>query len=215
VLASASPRRRQLLESVGVRAEVVVTSVDEEPLAGESPSAMVCRLAEAKARAGLGLVGGAGVVVIGADTTVALGEESFGQPASDDEARAMLRRLSGRRHEVLTAVSVATVDACDTRLDRTAVVFRQLGEEEIADYVATGEPWGKAGGYAIQGRAGLFVSRIEGSHHTVIGLPVAVLDEMCLAVTGRPLRAWARRPGWEGSGGPTRPDGRSPEAGWV
>lgn len=198
VLASASPRRRQILEALGVEAAYRDVDVDESPLPGESPAAMVARLAAAKAAAGLAAEGGTGeVVVIGADTTVALGEEVFGKPANDDEARAMLRRLSGRTHEVLSGVAVATRQRSGVAVDRTRVTMRDMSTEEIDRYVASGEPWGKAGAYAIQGRAGLFVRGIEGSHHTVIGLPVLVLDELCTDVAGRGLLAWAS----EGAGG--------------
>ncbi len=203
VLASSSPRRRQILASLGIIVRWVDADVDETPCPGESPAAMVARLARAKALAGLAALGGEsaangnGVVVIGADTTVALGEESLGKPVDDDEARVMLRRLSGRSHQVLTGVAVAVaapgggVGRCETRVDGATVAFRPIDESEIEAYVASGEPRGKAGAYAIQGRGGLFVPRIEGSHHTVVGLPVVVLDELCRAVAGRPLRSWA------------------------
>lgn len=204
MLASASPRRRQILESLGITARCVDADVDETPRPGESPSALVARLAEAKAIAGLAMLGAElagdadGVVVIGADTTVALGEESLGKPVDDGEARAMLRRLSGRSHQVLTGVSVAVgpVGAagrggCETRVDGATVDFRVVDEAEIEAYVASGEPRGKAGAYAIQGRGGLFVPRIEGSYAAVVGLPVVVLDELCRAVAGRPLASWA------------------------
>lgn len=202
VLASSSPRRRQILESLGITARWIDADVDETPHPGESPSAMVARLAEAKALAGLAALeaepGGYddGVVVIGADTTVALGEESLGKPVDDDEARAMLRRLSGRSHQVLTGVAVAVAGPgaaprCEARVDGATVDFRSLDEAEIGAYVASGEPRGKAGAYAIQGRGGLFVPRIEGSYHTVVGLPVVVLDELCRAQAGRPLGSWA------------------------
>lgn len=202
VLASSSPRRRQILASLGITVRCVDADVDETPRAGEAPWAMVARLAEAKAQAGLAMLeagsGGyeADVVVIGADTTVALGEESLGKPVDDEEARAMLRRLSGRSHQVLTGVAVAvagpgTVSRCETRVDGATVDFRVIDEAEISAYIVSGEPRGKAGAYAIQGRGGLFVPRIEGSHHTVVGLPVVVLDELCRALAGRPLRSWA------------------------
>ncbi|MEZ5410499.1 MAG: Maf family protein [Acidimicrobiales bacterium] len=204
VLASASPRRRQILESLGIAARCLDADVDETPQPGESPSAMVARLAEAKARAGLAMLetepaGYAdGVVVIGADTTVALGEESLGKPVDDDEARAMLRRLSGRSHQVLTGVAVAVRASaaaaggrCEARVDGATVYFRAVDEAEIDAYVASGEPQGKAGAYAIQGRGALFVPRIEGSYAAVVGLPVVVLDDLCRAVAGRPLGSWA------------------------
>ena len=204
MLASASPRRRQILESLGITVRCLDTDIDETPHPEESPAAMVARLAEAKAAAGLDALAaepagyGDGVVVIGADTTVALGEESLGKPVDDDEARAMLRRLSGRSHQVLTGVSVAVGNPGagaerrgGTRVDGATVVFRAIDEAEIGAYVASGEPRGKAGAYAIQGRGGLFVPRIDGSYHTVVGLPVVVLDELCRVLAGRPLASWA------------------------
>jgi septum formation protein len=203
VLASASPRRREILESLGISPLCLSPDLDESPLAGESPAAMVERLARAKAAAGLAAVTGSsgpmaqaacqdrGPVVVGADTTVVLGEACLGQPAGDGEAAAMLRRLSGRSHQVLTGVAVATRERCASAVDTTTVVFRELDAPEIDAYVATGEPRGKAGAYAIQGRAAMFVLRIEGSHHTVIGLPVAVLDQLCRQAAGRSLAAWA------------------------
>ncbi|MDH4076515.1 MAG: Maf family protein [Acidimicrobiia bacterium] len=210
VLASASPRRRQILESLGIIVRCLDVDVDETPRPGESPSAMVARLAEAKAKAGLAMLEaeragyGDGVVVIGADTTVALGEESLGKPVDDGDARAMLRRLSGRSHQVLSGVAVAVGRAggeaggrCETRVDGATVYFRVVDEAEISAYVASGEPRGKAGAYAIQGRGGLFVPRIEGSYAAVVGLPVVVLDELCRGVAGRPLGSWAS----DGSGG--------------
>lgn len=201
MLASASPRRRALLESVGVHPICVNVDIDEAPLAGELPMAMVARLAEAKARAGVLAVGGAcDVVVIGADTTVALGEQILAKPDDDDHARDMLRRLSGRRHQVMTGVAVAQGDTVAWQVDVSTVTFRELSEAEIGAYVATGEPRGKAGAYAIQGRGGLFVPRLEGSHHGVIGLPLVALDELCRSVAGRPLVSWADAP--PGDGGP-------------
>lgn len=202
MLASSSPRRRQILASLGIATRCLDADVDETPLPGEGPAAMVARLAQAKAHAGLAMLEtepggyGAGVVVIGADTTVALGEESLGKPVDDEEARAMLRRLSGRSHQVLTGVAVAVagpgaIGRCETRVDGATVDFREIDEGEIDAYIASGEPRGKAGAYAIQGRGGLFVPRIEGSYHTVVGLPVVVLDELCRAVAGRPLGSWA------------------------
>lgn len=202
VLASASPRRRALLESVGVVPVCVDVDIDESPLVGELPAALVARLAQAKARAGLAVSGMTGhdVVVIGADTTVALGEESLAKPDDDDHARSMLRRLSGRRHRVLTGVAVAFGGTVASAVDASTVTFRQLSEAEIEAYVASGEPRGKAGAYAIQGRGGLFVPRIEGSYHSIVGLPLAVLDDLCRTVAGRTLASWATPPPGEGVG---------------
>jgi septum formation protein len=165
---------------------------------------MVERLARAKAQAGLvawagrhGSVAGegsrsaGGVVVIGADTTVVLGEESLGKPGDDAEAKTMLQRLSGRSHQVVTGVAVATVDVCRSAVDCSTVRFRALDDAEVEAYLASGEHRGKAGAYGIQGRAGLFVEGIEGSYPNIVGLPVVVLDALLQAVAGRPLRTWA------------------------
>jgi septum formation protein len=192
VLASASARRRQILESIGIEAAWVDVDLDESPLDGEEPAAMVARLARAKAVAGLATCPAEhDVVVIGADTTVVLGADALGKPVDDREARAMLRRLSGRWHQVTTGVAVATGDRCQVAVDTTGVEFRALDDDDIERYLASGEHRGKAGAYAIQGRAGLFVPRIDGSHHTVIGLPLLVLDRLCHEVAGRGLLSWA------------------------
>jgi septum formation protein len=203
VLASASLRRRELLASVGVEAECIAVDLDEQPLAGESPRALVVRLAAAKAMAGLATFGsgavdpaspgrpGTDVAVIGADTIVAVGEQIFGKPSDDDEARMMLNRLSGRSHCVWTGVAVASWQRCETAVDYTVVEFRRLEPSDIDRYLASGEHRGKAGAYALQGRAGVFVPRIEGSHHSVLGLPLLVLDQLCQTVAGWPLQAWS------------------------
>jgi septum formation protein len=191
VLASASPRRLDLLEAVGVRPEVVAVDVDEAPLAGERPDDLVLRLAGAKAEAALAAVeGSTPAVVIGADTIVTVDGEIFGKPASDEAARAMLSRLSGRRHRILTGVAVATVEGCRLASDETAVWFGPLGPADIDRYVASGEHRGKAGAYAIQGRASLFVERIEGSYHSIVGLPVHLVDRLCQSA-GWPLTTWS------------------------
>jgi septum formation protein len=192
VLASASPRRRELLEAVGVRPEVRAVDVDERPLAGEAPDDLVVRLAMAKASAALdGLDAGTGgeVVVIGADTIVCVDGAIFGKPADDDAARLMLRQLSGRRHRILTGVAVASNGGVQVATDETLVWFRPLDPTDIEDYIATGESQGKAGAYAIQGRASLFVERIEGSYHGVVGLPLGLVDRLCQAA-GWPLATW-------------------------
>ena len=190
VLASASPRRRALLESAGLALRVAPQDVDEGwPGPSEPPLVYVARVAEAKALA----YAGAPAVVLAADTTVALDGEVLAKPLDDDDARRMLARLSGRTHHVHTAVAVRvahathasdapdapdgpTVDARRRALTRTTVTtevrFRRLGAEEIARYVATGEPRDKAGAYAIQGGAGGFVAALSGSYTNVVGLPL-------------------------------------------
>lgn len=172
VLASASPRRAELLASAGLRFVVVPSSVVEERLPGEPPDVFVRRLAASKARgvAGTRTEG----FVLGADTDVVLDGEILGQPRDDDDARAMLARLSGHVHDVLTGFEVYDVAArrADGGVVRTRVEFAPLGRAEIDAYVATGEPRGKAGGYAIQGRAAGLIRRIDGSYTNVVGLPL-------------------------------------------
>ena len=155
VLASASPRRRQLLEAVGIHPERLPVDVDEEPLPNEQPFDLVLRLARTKASAGLDACGCAQrTVVVGADTVIALDDEIFGKPTSDAEARTMLSRLSGRCHCVLTGVAVATAERIESGVEQTRVHFRELDAADIDCYVATGEPRDRAGAYAIQGRVG-------------------------------------------------------------
>jgi septum formation protein len=176
VLASASPRRRELLAAAGLVVHVDPVDVDEELQADEPPEDYVARVAAAKAAAGRRRHPDA--VVIGADTTVVIDGEILGKPVDDDDARRMLTRLSGQRHDVLTGVAVMGGDRTATRVERTAVWFAALSASEVAWYVASGEPRDKAGGYAIQGLAGRFIPRIEGSYSNVVGLPVATVWEM-------------------------------------
>jgi len=168
ILASASPRRLDLLAQVGLApAAIRPADIDETPLAHETPRACALRLAAAKA------AGAApGEVVLAADTVVALGRRMLGKPADAGEAAAFLRLLSGRRHRVITAVAVATPARTAARAVETAVRLKRLSEEEIGSYVASGEWQGKAGGYAIQGRAAAFVPWINGSYSAVVGLPL-------------------------------------------
>jgi septum formation protein len=176
VLASASPRRRELLAAAGLVVQVDPVDVDEELQADEPPEDYVARVAAAKAAAGRRRHPDA--VVIGADTTVVIDGEILGKPVDDDDARRMLTRLSGQRHDVLTGVAVMGGDRTATRVERTAVWFAALSASEVAWYVASGEPRDKAGGYAIQGLAARFIPRIEGSYSNVVGLPVATVWEM-------------------------------------
>jgi septum formation protein len=170
-LASASPRRAALLAQIGVDCVKMPVDVDETPQTGEAPIDFVRRVALDKAttawRDGVG-----GRLVLAADTAVIVDGEIFGKPADDAHARAMLRRLSGRTHEVLTAVAAVLEGERDCRLAESRVSFRPLSDDEIARYVATGEPADKAGAYAIQGIAALFVERLEGSYSGVMGLPL-------------------------------------------
>ena len=208
VLASASPRRLQLLQWAGVCAEVHTADVDETPRQEESAGQLVQRLATEKAEvvasrlgpsgehgatryaAGRGPRSAARRVVIGADTVIAVDGDVFGKPACDAEARTMLSRLSGRHHHVLTGVAVTTGERTEAAVSATTVWFRSLDAADIDCYVACGEPSGKAGAYAIQGRGSLFVDRIDGSFHGVVGLPIALVDELC-ARLGWPLTTWA------------------------
>ncbi len=169
ILASASPRRAALLEQIGVSFRVRTVAVDETPLPREAPLAYVQRLALAKARAVAPAA--AGLPVLGADTAVVLDCRIMQKPADGEEALAMLASLSGRRHQVLTAVAlIAGKEA--VRVSETAVFFRAITPAEARAYWETGEPVDKAGAYAIQGRGAVFVSRLEGSYSAVVGLPL-------------------------------------------
>lgn len=171
VLGSASPRRRDLLHSVGLEFEVVPADIDETPRAGEAPADYVARLAGEKCAAVAGRLE-ASAVVLTADTTVTLDGEALGKPADHAEARAMLRRLSGRTHLVHTAVVVATPgDRRDVTVT-TAVTFGELTDAEIEWYVGLGESFDKAGAYGIQSAGAALVERIDGSPSNVIGLPL-------------------------------------------
>lgn len=177
ILASASPRRAEILRNAGIAFEVCATEVDEEPLRGETARAMVARLAQAKARAAAVQRGqdAQEQVIVGADTTVELDGEILGKPQDAHHAREMLKKLSWRTHHVLTGIFLLRMPAEQTRaaVESSAVTFDPLNREEIDTYVATGEPFGKAGGYAIQGIAGRFISGIEGCYFNVVGLPLS------------------------------------------
>lgn len=189
VLASASPRRRRLLAGLGVAFEARATDSDETPAPGESPRELVVRLALAKARA----AARPGEIALGADTEVALDGRVLGKPADADDARRMLRRLSGRVHEVWSGVAVVRAERdgeparewTGARLSR--VTFRALGDAEIDAYVASGDPFDKAGAYAIQGGAAGFVAAVDGDVDNVVGLPLALVGEL-LAAAGVSLR---------------------------
>jgi septum formation protein len=183
VLASASPRRAELLRAAGIPFEVRPADIDEALLDGESAAAYVRRLAEAKACA----VRGNPIdrVVLAADTVVVVDGHILGKPAHADDAKRMLELLSGRRHQVLTGVCVAAAQI-DTRIDETSVFFSRLSPFDIDWYISTGEPMDKAGAYAVQGGASRFVTRIEGSYSNVVGLPVALVYEMLTLAGVRP-----------------------------
>lgn len=182
MLASASPRRAELLRAAGIAFDVQPADVDETLHEGETPEAYVRRVAIEKARTIAARAPDA--VVIAADTTVVVDEHILAKPADDEDARRMLRLLSGRSHEVLTGVCVARGRDEETRVVSTLVTFAPLADEEIAWYVASGEPADKAGAYAIQGLASRFVTRIDGSYSNVVGLPVALVYEMLRAKNG-------------------------------
>lgn len=172
-LASQSPRRRQLLEQIGVRFDTVEVDVPEVRVAGEPPEDYVSRVAREKAGAGLlRLSGVAGAVVLGADTEVVLGDEVFGKPVDAAHAAQMLRRLSGCTHRVLSVVWCVDGGREDHASSITEVTFSALTEAQVAAYVASGECMGKAGAYAIQGRAAAFVAHLSGSYSGVMGLPL-------------------------------------------
>ena len=177
MLASASPRRAELLRAAGIDFEVVPSSADESILTGESPGDYVSRLADMKARAVHGQFPGRSVLA--ADTAVVVDSHILGKPLDADDAKRMLRLLSGRAHEVLTAVALIRQDRASVRrVAATTVEFARLAEPEIEWYVASGEPMDKAGAYAVQGLASRFVTRIEGSYSNVVGLPISLVYQM-------------------------------------
>jgi septum formation protein len=185
LLASASPRRSELLRQVGVDHEIRPVDVDESVLPGEAPSAYVLRLAEAKAAAlWQTLAPAERRPVLAADTTVALEGEIFGKPADLAAARAMLGRLSGRTHEVHTAVAVLHAGGAAARVSSSSVSLRPLTPAEIDWYWRTGEPADKAGGYAVQGRAAAFIRHIAGSYSGIMGLPLYETWELLAPLLG-------------------------------
>ena len=190
ILASASPRRAEILRDAGIAFEICETRVDETVLAGETARAMVARLAEAKARAAVArfVYQPADRIVIGADTTVELNGEILGKPRDAAHAREMLRKLNGRTHHVLTGIFLLRLPGESTRaaVEDSAVTFAPLPENEIEAYVSTGEPLGKAGGYAIQGIAGRFIPKIDGCYFNVVGLPLARTYTLLLELGWRP-----------------------------
>lgn len=197
ILASSSPRRREILQAAGFEFEVVPTSVVEERLPGESPEQFVCRMATEKAEAALDRVAhprAAPIIlpviapILGADTVVVLGNETLGKPASAEDARRMLRLLSGKQHRVLTGLCLLAPPTTwplppselrrEVQVASTNVQFSKLSEEEIEEYVASGEAFDKAGAYAIQGLASKYVEEIQGCYFNVVGLPISLLYQM-------------------------------------
>lgn len=185
VLASGSPRRKQLLEMLRIPFRVIPPDVDEHVLPGEAPNAYVTRLSRAKAQAVVSLA--PGDLVLAADTTVVIENEILGKPGSPQDAVRMLERLQGRTHEVLTAVAVARDGELAQALDVSRVTFRPVDRATLEAYVATGEPLDKAGAYAIQGLGAPLIERVEGDFFGVMGLPLRLALDL-LARFGRPYR---------------------------
>jgi septum formation protein len=188
-LASRSPRRRDLLKQIGVPFELLLlredlrrgADVDETPLPEESPGVYVLRVAAAKANMAVRQIALRGLPqkpALAADTTVVFEGVVLGKPEDADHAARILRALSGREHQVLTAVAVALRDRVETQISVSSVWFRELSDADIRRYCATGEPLDKAGAYGIQGRAGAFVTRIAGSYSGIMGLPLAETAEL-------------------------------------
>lgn len=169
VLASASPRRREILETAGLSFSVRPADVDESTREGESAGDYVRRLAETKARA----VWEPGETTLGADTTVVLDSEILGKPGDEAEAVDMLTRLAGRGHDVITGYCLFDGERVEAGAETTRVVFAPMTADEVANYVRSGEPFDKAGGYGIQGLASKFIERVEGCYFNVVGLPIA------------------------------------------
>jgi len=188
-LASRSPRRRELLKQMGVPFELLLlredlrrgADVDETPLPDESPGVYVLRLAGAKVKVAVRQIAYRGLPqkpVLAADTTVVFDDRIIGKPENAKDAARILRALSGREHQVLTAVALALREQVETQISVSSVWFNELTDTDIRRYVETGEPLGKAGAYAIQGRAGAFVTRIAGSYSGIVGLPLAETAEL-------------------------------------
>lgn len=174
ILASASPRRQELLSLITKDFEIIAADVDESLAENVPPAEVVEMLALKKAKAVAALRPEA--VIIGADTVVAIDGEILGKPVDEDDAKRMLKRLSGRTHLVLTGICIISRDFCEVFSQSTEVEFLKLDEREIKDYIASGEPMDKAGAYGIQGGAALFVAGIRGDYYNVMGLPVAELN---------------------------------------
>ena len=190
ILASASLRRAERLRQIGLSFQVRPANIDETPAPGESAGDYVQRLAREKALAVA--AGAADALVLGSDTSVVLGGRILGKPEHPEQAREMLRQLSGACHQVMTAVALAKAGCCESRLVVTDVRFRELSDGEIQAYIASGEPMDKAGGYGIQGLGGIFVENLRGSYSAVVGLPLLETASL-LADAGYPV--WKHWPG--------------------
>jgi septum formation protein len=180
ILASSSPRRAEILANAGLPFSVLSSAVDESPYPGETPAALVQRLANAKADLVTARTVGP-AIILAADTVVVLDDKILGKPSSIEDARHMLQQLSGRTHSVLTGVALVRLPDGERRqfIESTLVHFRPITDEELSSYLATEEPYDKAGAYAIQGQAGRYIPRIEGCYFNVVGLPLSrVLTEL-------------------------------------
>jgi len=186
-LASASPRRRELLTQIGVTFELAPVDIDETPLANESARAYVERLAQEKATAAFARIDHPDAVVLGSDTSVIIDDEILTKPADAADAKRMLQRLSGNRHQVFTAVAVLSQNRQQQVCVATDVDFRTLSDAEIERYIATGEPMDKAGSYGIQGKGAILVEKISGSYSNVVGLP---LTETAALLTNFNIQVW-------------------------
>jgi septum formation protein len=191
VLASASPRRAELLRAAGFVFDTLPVDVDEHVVPGETPQAYVLRLAMEKSRRALEALTRLSIptqtptVVLGADTAVVIGGRILGKPSDADDARSMLRQLSGRTHEVLTGLSLRAQGWERSHVEATSVRFSPLTDADVEWYVQSGEGRDKAGAYAIQGLASRFIPRIEGSYSNVVGLPVAAVHELVAEIASR------------------------------
>jgi septum formation protein len=178
ILASSSPRRRELLTQAGFTFEVHPARIPEDLLPNEDPIAYVVRLAREKAQAVFDQINDPLAIVLGADTTVTLDNHILGKPTDAADAARMLRLLSGRTHRVITGVALASAQRTEVAAEITGVRFLTLSDEEIAAYIAGGEPMDKAGAYGIQGRAARWIPRVEGCYFNVVGLPLALVSVM-------------------------------------
>lgn len=185
-LASNSPRRRELLTQIGVNFSVLSVDVDESRLANETPIDYVKRVAIAKAQAGWNSLQELSQrPVLGSDTSVVLGDVIFGKPVNDADARGMLRQISGRTHEVMTAVAVVTTTQIECEVTISQVTFTTMTESDIEWYIATQEGTDKAGAYAVQGLAALFIEQIQGSYSAIMGLPLRETGLLLQQITGQ------------------------------
>jgi len=171
-LASTSPRRKELLQQIGLEFEILKINIDETPIENESPEDYVSRLSAAKAQAGFMQCHSSNDLVIAADTTVVFQQQIIGKPETEQQALEIWQKLSGQVHQVLTGVTIASPQQQKTIVVKTDVYFRQLTQEEMLNYWQTGEPKDKAGGYGIQGKGPVFVEKINGSYSNVVGLPL-------------------------------------------